>query len=420
MKLISRRRAPAFLGCAGIFAASVVLAAPADAFPTRSWWYGELSVAKAQQVNKGSGVIVAVIDTGVQASLPDLGGQVLAGKSFTRAGDGRTDIPSPGASYFGHGTAIAGYIAGTGRGAGMVGIAPQAKILPVQVTATATDTHTDTLAQGIRWSVDHGAKILNISLSGQDGGCPAALQSAVDYAVQHDVIVDAGTGNSAQTPVGSPANCIGALGIGGTSDAKAFTAWPEESAGPELDFVAPADHMRDLLLTNQLTDPVAKGTSISTALVSGTFALLRSRFPHDSARQIVTRALYNVHNGFRGNVFAKRIDDRLGYGEILPSFALTDAPPRNAVNPLYDAIERHLKSTSSTPASSAPAASSSGAPSSSSGSKSSTGLSTGALVGIVAGVVVVVLLVVVVVARSRRRPPVRPYGPPGSYGPPGR
>lgn len=415
MKPISLRRAGAAVGAAALLAVSVAAAGPAAAFPANSWWYGELSVAKAQQVTKGAGVTVAVLDTGVQASLPDLTGQVLPGRSFTGGGDPRTDLPDSRAHYFGHGTAVAGYIAGTGRGAGMVGIAPKAKILPVRVASSSTSIDLGAVAQAIPWAVQHGAKIVNLSVAASSA-CSPDMQAAVDYAVRRNVIVVAGSGNTPGASVGSPANCIGVLAVGGTSESKSFVPWSGESYGPQLDFVAPADHMRDLLLTNQLSNPDGTGTSIATALVSGTFALLRAKFPGESARSLVTRALYNVHNGLPDDTFAKRIDDKLGYGEILPSYALTEAPPKGARNPIYDAVDKHLAG-SSTGASSAPssAASSSGpapAPSQAGSGGSSTGVSGGVVAAIIGGVVVLAAVIALVAARGRRRPRAGGYGPP--------
>jgi subtilisin family serine protease len=404
------RSVAAVLSVALVVALSLFLAAPAGAFPSKSWWYGELSIAKAQQVSKGAGVTVAVLDSGVQASLPDLRGQVLAGTTFLGGGDARTDPPDPKARYFGHGTAVAGYIAGTGRGAGMVGIAPQAKLLPVRTAYADERADADAQEQGLRWATDHGAKIINISAAGA-APCPAAMQSAVDYAVQHDVIVVAGTGNTPGAQVGYPANCIGSIAVGGLAYSTAFKAWSKSTSGTQLDFVAPAEHMRDLLLTDQLSDPVATGTSIATALVSGTFALLRAKFPTESARQIVTRALWNVHNGLGGKVFAKRINDQLGYGEILPSFALTQAPPANAANPIYDAIAKHLKTASASPTASAGSSASSTAATAAAGSNGSDGggPSPILIVLLIVAAIAVVTGIAVVVARSRRTRHAGPY-----------
>jgi hypothetical protein len=401
-----RRYATVLAVCGGCLA----LADPAAAVPS-DWWYGELSIAQAQRVSEGAGVIVGVVDSGVQATLPDLAGRVLPGSSV-HGGDARTDIPNSTVHYFGHGTGVAGFIVGTGRGAGMLGVAPQAKVIPYGDSDAGAEATASGTEAGIRWVVAHGARIVNVSSAGA-APCPDAMQAAVDDAVRHDAIVVAGTGNSPGSAIGYPANCVGAIAVGGLADSAGFRAWSGESAGPQLDFVAPAQKLRQLLLDNTLSAADSQGTSLSTAIVSGTFALLRSKFPHDTARQIVTRALYNVHNGFGGKVFAKRISDQLGYGEILPRFALTEAPPRNAVNPIYDAIDRHLQAEagpSSSPSSDQSSSATGGATSAASSAPAATstphasgggGSSTGVVVGVIAAIVVV-LAVGLGIAFSRR------------------
>lgn len=386
-------------------------AAAAVPTPPQGWWYTELDLAHAWTVSQGAGVTVAVLDTGVRPTLGDLRGQVLRGTDLFGGSDpGWDDSGTAGNRLFGHGSAMAAFIAGTGRGAGLVGVAPKAKILPVRL-GDGRGAETDKIPAGIRWAVDHGADVINMSI-GTVASCPPAEQSAVDYAVRHDVILVASSGDH-PSPVNAPADCIGVIAVGGTVDSTAFRAWPDEGFGPSLDFVAPGDHLTAELLDNRLTTAAGKGTSASAAFVSGTFALLRSKFPHDSARQIVTRALYAVHNGLGTANFGRRINDRLGYGEILPAYALTHAPPAGAKNPIYDAISHHLaleqsSSPTSTPADT-PTPPSTPAPTSTSTSTiagttsaGSGGLGAGAIIGIVAAVVVVVALAVTGAMRGRR------------------
>jgi subtilisin family serine protease len=394
--LAGRRVAVASLAAALV---GVLLPAPsAQAVPADAWWYTDMNLSAAWKISKGAGVTVAVVDSGVKATLADLRGQVLPGKDYTGASpDGREDAGAADNPLFGHGTNIAAMVAGTGAGSGLTGVAPQAKILPVRV---GTRPDTETIAAAIRWSVDHGARIVNLSLAG-DNPCPAQEQDAVDYAVEHEVIVVAGAGNDPNLPVGAPANCVGALAVGGIEPGDSFEPWPGESSGPELDFVAAGDKLQGLYLNGQLAGPVGSGTSMATALVSGTFALLRAKFPRESARQIVTRALWNVHNGLGGKVFAKRINDKLGYGEILPYYALTTPPPRGAANPIYDEIAAHLPTTSASPSpSSTPPARSSSSPAAATHSDAK---SSGPSAALIAGIVAVVLVAAIVIAFAARR-----------------
>lgn len=397
-------------------------APPAGALPARglpapprnAWWYAELDLPHAWQVSQGAGVTVAVLDSGVKAGVGDLRGQVLPGKDFTRQpGPATTDRGTPADPLFGHGTDMAATIAGTGRGGGLIGVAPKAKILPVRVYAGSFADIP--VAAGIRWAVDHGADIINMSFGGH-GACQPGEQRAVDYAVRHGVVLVAASGNDPE-PIGEPAACIGVLAVGALADSPHFHAWSQEGYGPQLDFVAPGQHLVAELLDGHLSTPTANGTSQAAALVSGVFALLRAAFPHASARDLVTRALYSVHNGLGTGRFGTRIDDRLGYGEILPAYALRHAPPADAVNPIYDRIARLAAegavaptpqdSGSSAAGSSAATTPSNTTSSAAAGPGASAGASsgggdTGIIVGIVVGVIVVVAAGIGVL-RARRR-----------------
>lgn len=386
--------------------------APAQALPAAAWWYDELQLPKVWTLQKAAGVTVAVVDSGVKATLGDLRGQVLPGYDVTGTHpDGRYDVPTTENPLYGHGSDMASIIAGTGRGVGFVGVAPQAKILPVAFGETLDSI---SIPKGLRWAVEHGAQVVNIS-AGTPEDCSPAMQDAVLEAVRRDVIVVAATGNDPQQPVSSPANCVGVIAVGAQADSSRFAAWSGESSGPQLDFVAPGENLPGVFLNDTYAPPNGSGTSPASALVSGTFALLRAQFPHESARQLVTRALWNVHNGLGGKIFAKRIDDRLGYGEILPYYALTENPPAHAANPIYDRIDRYLASVGGKASSSGGTASSgsslkpsatSSTPAAASGSPSSGGISPALIGGGVAVLVVLVLGVAVLVRRQTvGRPP---------------
>jgi subtilase family protein len=420
--LVSRRWRSAIAVAGAAVMMSAVGMVPAQAQWKAEYWFVNIDVKKAWAISRGAGVTVAVVDSGVVSTLGDLNGQVLPGSnlSVSGGGDGRSD-PGEDCGGFGgcysHGTQMALLIAGTGAGRGFEGIAPKAKILPVKIsTRTGADVAPPTVGRGIRWAVDHGADIVNVSL-GQAGSCDPDEGAAVKYAYQHDVIVVASAGNEA-APVSSPANCPGALAVGGTD--VNFNPWSRTNFGPEVAFTgAAADTVQESLNGTELQH--GSGTSDATAIVSGTFALIRAHFPKLSARDIVTRALWNVHNGPRAEL-GQRIDDHLGYGEILPWHAMHDPLPTGASNPIYDAWTKKLgpatpQSSSSGSGSSSPAGSTPSnhgitvGPGPHAGTSSNSSL--GLILGIGAAVVAVVVGVIVVIFRSRRRPPATtpPWGP---------
>ena len=377
----------------------------AQTWPSDAWWYTLFGLQKVWKISEGGGVTVAVLDTGVQADVGDLHGQVLRGHDVTgRTTDARTDLPNEGDT--GHGTFMAQLIAGTGGGAGLVGVAPKAKILPVAVCTGESDSANcspDDIASGIRWAVNNGADIVNVSLElpTRCANTPQ-LQDAVTYAYRHDVLVVAGAGNNGGI-VGTPASCVGALAIGAV-DAN-FRPWSAESHGPELAFVAPGLNIPQPTLSGRWLSGTA-GTSIATALVSGTFAVIKSKFPDDSARDLVTRALWTLHNGPAVEGFAKRINNKLGYGQPLPYYALTVNVKKGAANPIYDQIDAWMAqhaSPTATPSAS-PDATTSDAPNAPATDPiDNGGISPMAVIVIALGVVIVVALIIIAIRRTKRR-----------------
>lgn len=329
------------VGVSGFAAPAMAAPVPADA-----WWYNEYRMPEVWRLSQGAGVTVAVVDTGVQANIGDLAGQVLPGIDLTGSGgDGRQDTGAPGEAGFGHGTDMATLIAGSGSGAGLKGIAPRAKILPIRMPDHGDSAVT---GQGIRWAVNHGARIINLSF-GAPGLCDTFEQTAVSYAVSHDVVVVAATGDDGSDQVAEPANCVGVIAVGGIEPD--FSPWSGSTYGSTVDFVAPADRLPWESVHGSLGAD-SSGTSQAAAFVSGIFALVRSKFPKESARQIVTQVLWTLHNGLGPGHFATRVNDHIGYGEPLPYFALTVNPPANAANPIYDKIDAYLKAQAPPPSSS--------------------------------------------------------------------
>ena len=243
------------------------------------WWFARWQVEQTVwPLTQGAGVTVAVIDSGVQATLPDLQGVVLAGGDMTGAGgSGDTD---GNVSIDGHGTEVAALIAGQGAGNGVLGMAPRARILPVRIGNSGTDSLV-VVADAIRFAVRRGAQVINMSFgsaAASPAGCDPVLQAAVADALERNVIVVAASGDRAliDGPV-EPASCAGVLAVGGMEPDGSL--WRGSTREPYVAVAAPGDHIafegRDGRYSTS-----AWGTSFSAPLVAGTAALIRSRYPH--------------------------------------------------------------------------------------------------------------------------------------------
>jgi len=184
-----------------LLASAFATSARADAVRQRQWYLSALNITKAWSLARGDGVKVGVLDSGIDGkNVQDLRGAVIGGKNFSGVGsaDGETALDS-------HGTEVASVLAGRGHGpghsAGVIGSAPAASLVSAVGPAAANYS---VLAAAIRWLVDQGVKVLNISQTFYDHG--TATKSAIAYAEAHDVVVVASAGNS---PVGNQVDLPG-------------------------------------------------------------------------------------------------------------------------------------------------------------------------------------------------------------------
>lgn len=323
MRHISSVRLTAAGVALGLVSAFVLPASPAQADGVRSqqWYLDFLGVAQAHQYSQGAGVTVGLVDTGVDATHPDLVGGVLPGAALFpgATGDGRIDT-------FGHGTRMAGLIAGHGHGPdgslGVLGIAPKATILPVRVGESVLGVG---IVQGIEWATAHGAKVISLSLAQKldDNG----LRQAVEDAIAHDVVVVAGMGNTPAVAPQFPASYPGVLAVAGTDehgDHGAFSV-----VGPQAVLAAPGADIVTTGLNHGYGS--SSGTSDSTAIVAGAAALVRSKFPDLSAAEIIHRLTATaIDKGPPGR------DGQYGYGIVNLVGALTaDLPPLASGSPTF-------------------------------------------------------------------------------------
>ena len=222
--------------------------------------------------------VVAVLDTGVDTSHADLAGLTVAGTSLLPGGDPTVD-PN------GHGTAMAGIIAAaTDNGVGIAGIGyAGVKVMPVAVLDADGLGQDSDIIEGIVWAVDHGADVINLSFS--NPGYSTALQAAVDYAWDHDVVIVAATGNDGSSAPTYPAGDRGVIGVSNTNRDDKLAA--SSNHGADTFLGAPGTDIATLQAGGGTTS--VSGTSASSAEVAAAAALLRAIDPGASNGTIVGR-----------------------------------------------------------------------------------------------------------------------------------
>lgn len=412
-------------------AVAVGLGAPAQAAASRTagytpsaheWWLANWQVPRyVWPLTEGAGVTVAVVDSGVQASVPDLRGVVLRGKDeLGLPGNGDVDHAT---GQDGHGTGVAVMIAGQGYGTGTIGIAPRARILPVHVIYPDVGMEViPALAAGIKYAASHGAKVINVSVGSTVPSatwCDPGLQDAVAYALAHNAVVVAAAGdaNLSGSGPGEPASCAGVLAVSGVEPNGAL--WQYDVRQPYISVTAPADHMVYVGSDGRYTT-TGNGTSFSAPLVAGAAALIRSRYPSMPWYQVVQRLIVTaIHEG------SPVPNNDWGYGIIDVARAVNaSAYPvsASAPNPVYARYRAWLASaagqawakangmrTTSSATAPAHAASTHAAKHVAAPGSGSGGLGLGLPLGIAGGVVVLCLILFLIV-RSRRRGTSRSYG----------
>jgi membrane-anchored mycosin MYCP len=257
------------------------------------WWFTTWKILpRVWPLTQGAGVTVAVLDSGVQASIPDLRGVVVPGGDATgHRTNGETDFMTE----YGHGTAMSVLIAGQGFGTGMVGVAPKAKILPVTVSASANDLTAapGVVAAGIRYAAARDAQVIDVSQvypSVSATGCDPALQAAVAYALARNIVVVAAEGSSniiGDRP-SEPASCAGVLAVGAVQHNRSL--WSGDVPEPYLTVVAAGAGLISSGRDGQLVTDLS-GARSAAALVAGVAALIRSRYPAMPWYQVIQRMI---------------------------------------------------------------------------------------------------------------------------------
>jgi subtilisin family serine protease len=314
---------------------AVLSATPARADYIRDfeYWLGDYNFYQAWDVTQGDGVLVSVIDSGIGYA-PDINAAVVGGADFSGIGspDGRTPVgESPD-----HGTLVASVLAGRGTGGnnGVIGTAPQAQLLSASVAfGTETSISSDEqIANAIRWSVDQGAKVINMSLTRNSLEWPTSWDDAFMYAFDHDVVIVAAAGNrgTGTTEVGAPATIPGVLTVAGL-DVNGEASYDASSQGITIGVSAPSEALVGVAPGGAYMK--WSGSSGATPIVAGLVALVRAAHPELDANNVINRIIST----------ATPVDTVpspiYGYGKINAYAAVTADVPTVKKNPLGSLAE---------------------------------------------------------------------------------
>jgi membrane-anchored mycosin MYCP len=293
---------------------------PATSITGDPWSLQRVLLPQLWHFATGRGVTVAVIDTGVSDTNPQLRGAVDAGPDYL-SGQSGNSLNDPD----GHGTMVAGIIAARPSGTtGFVGLAPGAKILSIRQNDTQGDGTADTLAEAVDAAVTARVGVINISQDVTQNGVPAPvaadsrLARAVARAVRDNIVVVAAAGNEDLSVPTYPASLPGVLGVGASDRDNERDADFSET-GRSVDVAAPGvDMVSTVPGGGQCVD---SGTSFAAPYVAAVAALLRQSHPTWTAAQIIARIEQTAQRTDPGR------DDFIGWGVVDPVAALSDTAP---------------------------------------------------------------------------------------------
>jgi subtilisin family serine protease len=320
----------------------LLTAAPAAATPgpanAPEFWFDSWRIpALWASGATGHGITIAEIDSGVNASLPELRGRILNGTDLGRGGNGHTDRER---DPFGHGTAMASIMVARPGLLDITGIAPDARILPIAVPLNGTTDAggPDEVPDAIRYAVDHHAKIVSMSLGGMrtpgvdQSPCRDSEQAAIFYALRKGALVIASVGNRGprKNTVEDPGACLGVISVGAVDETGTVARF--SSREPYLTLDAPGVNVPSLgRIPGQAYS--GDGTSQATAITSAVAALVWSRYPTLSARSVASRLLATLDDR------RATPDPAYGLGLLDAYRAVTADVPADAPNPVYDAVQ---------------------------------------------------------------------------------
>lgn len=285
----------------------IAATAPNDMFLDRQSYLVQTHTTEAwNQVNKNESVIIAIIDTGVDLEHPDLKANLIPGINLIQS-----DVPPNDDN--GHGTNVAGVIAAVGNNSkGVAGMLWKTGIMPIKALEPSGRGDEDKLGAGIRYAVDHGAKIvvLSVGLLRND----SFLQETVQYAEDHNVLLVAATGNDEGRNIRFPAAYPTVLAVGGIREDNSIEE--RSNYGPEMDLVAPWS-----VFTTAVGGKYEyrDGTSMAAPQVAAAAAMVWAKYPEMKVHEV-----RNLLRQTTDDIAELGWDEHTGYGLLRVDRALSE------------------------------------------------------------------------------------------------
>ena len=242
-----------------------------DPYTGSQWHLSRINASSAWDATQGSGVTIAILDSGVDAAHPDLAARLVAGWNFYDNNSNTADV-------FGHGTKVAGAAAAiTDNGIGVASVAGQARIMPIRITDTAGYAYWSTVAQGITYAADRGARVANVSFAASGS---SAVQSAAQYMKGKGGLVFVSAGNQGTGLTTAPTSSL--ITVSATDSTDARTSW--SNYGDVVTLAAPGASIYSTVAGGSYS--AVSGTSFSAPIAAGVAALVMAAKPGLTAAEV--------------------------------------------------------------------------------------------------------------------------------------
>ena len=276
-----------------------------DVYYARAWHLPTIQAPSAWDTSLGAGVTIAILDSGVDGAHPDLQGKLVPGWNFFDRNANTSDV-------YGHGTKVAGSAAAASNNAtGVTGVAWNAKIMPVRISDTAGYAYYSTIAEGIYWAADNGAKVVNVSYAVHGS---ASVQTAANYLKTKGGLLINSAGNSGALDATLANNAMITVSATAIGDVRA--SW--SSFGDYVDVSAPGAGIWTTVRGGGYA--AVSGTSFSSPITAGVVALMMSANP-----ALKPSELENILKTTSVDLGAAGADREFGAGRINAAAAVQKA-----------------------------------------------------------------------------------------------